>query len=81
MALIFILLKLCPLCFSCANIHKLKLFGDRLRLSVADANSVLGKGCEEIEYRNPKAIRRRACKVRAFVAGNLTHYTNFHVWH
>ncbi|GAY66158.1 hypothetical protein CUMW_246540 [Citrus unshiu] len=53
--------------------------GDRLWLSVADANSELGKGWEEIEYRNPKAIRHRASKVRAIIAGNLTHYPDFHV--
>lgn len=80
-ALIFILLKWCPLCLLCANLHKLKFTGDRLWLSVADANSELGKGWEEIEYRNPKAIRHRSSKVRAIIAGNLTHYPDFHVWH
>ncbi|KAH9780338.1 polyadenylate-binding protein-interacting protein 11 [Citrus sinensis] len=46
----------------------LKFTGDRLWLSVADANSELGKGWEEIEYRNPKAIRHRASKAESAIA-------------
>ncbi|KAK9204692.1 hypothetical protein WN943_014956 [Citrus x changshan-huyou] len=50
------------------SIVELKFTGDRLWLSVADANSELGKGWEEIEYRNPKAIRHRASKAESAIA-------------